>query len=61
MSDASNGLSHGSTINGVTLEASGISKATGTITGIPITIDGGILTETFPPYSITAIVLRSGN
>lgn len=59
MTFASNDQSHGSTINGVTLDAATITTAADQIPGEPVTIEGNRITETFPPYSVTAIRLTA--
>ncbi|MFN2198992.1 MAG: hypothetical protein ACK2UW_22935 [Anaerolineales bacterium] len=61
MTDQSNGQNHGTTINGFTLEAANITDAVNQIQGTPVAVQGNSLTETFDPYTVTAIILRSGN
>lgn len=58
MTAASNSQSHGTTINGVTLEAASITTAAGQIEGTLVTIENNRFTETFAPYTVTAITLR---
>ena len=60
MGEDSHSQDHGTTINGITLDAGTITTATQRINGIPVTIDGGNPVETFLPYTVTAIQLVSG-
>jgi hypothetical protein len=52
----SNGINHGSTINGYKLTAKNISNAAREIPKISVNINNGIINEVFSPYSITAMV-----
>lgn len=61
MSSGSNSQEHGTTLNGVALEAEGIASAVDQIPGVPVTLQGSSLVETFAPYTITAIVLEAGD
>jgi hypothetical protein len=61
MTDQSNSQNHGTTINGVKLDAASITDAVNQIQGVPVTVQGNSLVETFAPYSVTAIILESGN
>lgn len=60
MSTNSNSQDHGSTINGVTLDAATITGAVGQIKGMPVSVQGSSLVETFAPYTVTVIVLEGG-
>ena len=57
----SNSQEHGTTINGVSLEATSISTAVEQIPGVPVSIQGSSLAETFAPYTVTAIILEAGD
>lgn len=57
---ASNGPAHGSTINGFKLASTNIATAKSQIPKRTVTLTANTVTETFAPYSVTAIVLRSG-
>ena len=61
MTEQSNGQNHGSTINGFTLAAASITHAVNQITGVPVSIEGHSLMETFAPYTVTAIILEAGD
>ncbi len=61
MTEASNGQNHGTTINGVTLSAASITNVVNQIQGTPVAVQGSSLTDTFAPYTVTAIILQSGN
>lgn len=61
MSEGSNSQDHGTTINGVSLQAASITSAVDQIAGVPLAVQGGSLTESFAPYSVTAIILQSGD
>jgi hypothetical protein len=59
MAGGSNSQEHGTTINGITLDAANINGATEQITGIPVSVQGGDLEEAFAPFTVTAIILRA--
>lgn len=59
LTDESNGIHHGSTINGFQLTAGNITQAVNEIPAAPVTLISGGLSETLPPDSVTAIVLSS--
>lgn len=59
MTSRSNSQEHGTTINGITLDAASITSAVDQITGVPVSIQGGDLKETFAPYTVTAVILKA--
>jgi hypothetical protein len=61
MTSRSNSQDHGTTINGVTLDAASIIGAVDQITGTPMSVQGGSLQETFAPYTVTAVILKADN
>jgi hypothetical protein len=61
MTARSNSQDHGTTINGVTLEAGSITSALDQITGTPLQVQGSSLRETFAPFSATVIILETGS
>jgi hypothetical protein len=61
MTDKSNSQDHGTTLNGVTLQAASITSAVAQIQGTPVAVQGNSLVETFAPYTVTAIILQAGD
>jgi hypothetical protein len=58
MSEASNTGNGGTTINGVALQDMDVSSSAATIQPAAVAISSNILTHTFPPYSVVAIVVE---
>jgi hypothetical protein len=61
MTDKSNSQDHGTTLNGVTLQAASITSAVAQIQGTPVAVQGNSLVESFAPYTVTAIILQAGD
>jgi hypothetical protein len=61
MSATSNQNGGTTTINGVKIDAMNVSVSASTIQPVTIPISGSTITYTFPAYSATAIVLKSGS
>ncbi len=57
LSEDSYGPTHGSTLNGVSLNPATIGAATAAIEGVPVSVANGDVTTTFAPYTVTAIRL----
>lgn len=61
MTDLGNSQDHNTTINGIKLDAANITNAVDQIQGTHVAVQGSSLTETFAPYTVTAIILVSGD
>lgn len=60
LDEASNGINHGSTINGYRLTAQNIVTALNEIPTLPVNLREGDVNETFSPFTVTALVLENG-
>lgn len=55
--EGSVGPNHGTTLNGVTLDPATVASATDRIEPVPVDVTDGDVTDTFAPYTVTAIEL----